>query len=50
MRAHLVDVAVGVVLFSWYASSSLLYSDSDVDSVADETVGLVEGRGCWHGC
>ena len=45
LSVHLVDVVVGVVLFSQYAFSPLLYSDCDVDSVADKPIGLVEGRG-----
>ena len=49
LPTHLVDVAVGVVPFSWYTSSPLLYSDRDVDSVADEPIGLVEGRRCRCG-
>ena len=44
LLVHLVDMAVGVVPFSWYTSSPLLYSNCDVDSVADESVWLVEGR------
>ena len=50
LSIHLVDVAIGVVPFSRYTSSPLLYSDCNVDSVANEPIGLVEGRGCWCGC
>ena len=41
----LVDVSVRVVLFSWYASSPLFHTDCNVDSVANELIGLVEGTG-----
>ena len=44
LSVHLVDVVVGVIPFSWYASSPLLYVYGDVDSVADKVIGLVEGR------
>ena len=47
---HLVDVPVGVVPFSWYTLSPLFDLDGNVDSVADEMVGLVEGTGCRCGC
>ena len=50
LLVHLVDVAIRMVLFSQYASSPLLYLDSDVGSVANELIGLVEGTGCWCGC
>ena len=46
---NLVDMSVGMVPFSWYALSPLFDSYCDVDSVADETIGLVEGTGCQHG-
>ena len=49
LSVHLVDVAEGVVPFSWYTSSPLLYPNCDVDSVADEPVWLVEGRRCQRG-
>ena len=45
LSVHLVDVVIGVVPFSQYASSPLLCSDCNVDSVADKLIGLVEGRG-----
>ena len=49
LPTYLVDMAVRVVPFSRYTSSPLLYSDRDVDSVADEPVGLMEGRRCRRG-
>ena len=49
LMTHLVDVPIGVVPFSWYASSPLLYLDCNVDSVGDKLIGLMEGRGCQHG-
>ena len=45
LSVHSVDVVIGVVPFSQYASSPLLYSDCNVNSVADKPIGLVEGRG-----
>ena len=50
LSVHLVDMVVGMILFSWYTSSPLLYSNHNVNSVADKPIGLVEGRGCQHGC
>ena len=50
LLVHLVDVVVRVVPFSWYTSSPLLYLDCNVNSIADELIGLVEGTGCRRGC
>ena len=50
LSPHLVHVPIGVVPFSSYALSPVLYPECDVDWVVNEAVWqMPEERGCQHG-